>query len=323
LADISRPDDYHLAVEDGSELKREIGQFDMAEPRQARVAPRLRRAIVTGSTGFIGSHVAKRLQAEGVTVIGLSRSTGFDVLTDVLPLDDVDHVYHLAGITFVPRSWDDPIAFHHINTHGTVRVLDQCRRSGVPVTFASAYAYGTPARLPIDEHAPTNAGNPYTYSKLSAENACRFFCDAYGARVAIVRPFNVYGPGQDHSFLIPTIVRQVLDPSVREIVVASLAPRRDFVYISDAVEAILLAPCLPHAEPLNVGGGRSYSVEDIVRISLECAGVVKPYRDRGEVRSNEIPDTVADISAIERVCAWRPRVDIASGIHALIASLTP
>src|SRR5580658_3757679 len=221
----------------------------MEEPRQARVASRRKRAIVTGSTGFIGSHLAKRLQAEGVTVMGLARATGFDILTDVLPLDDVDHVYHLAGLTFVPRSWDDPVSFHHVNTHGTVRVLDQCRRAGVPVTFASAYVYGTPARLPIDERAPTSAANPYTYSKLAAEAACRFFCEQYGARVAIVRPFNVYGPGQDHSFLIPTIVRQVLDPSADEIVVTSLAPRRDFVYISDLVEALLLAPCLPHAEP--------------------------------------------------------------------------
>src|SRR5262245_289136 len=269
----------------------------MEEPWQVRVASRLKRAIVTGSTGFIGSHVAKRLQAEGVTVIGLPRATGFDVLTDVLPLDGVDRVYHLAGLTFVPRSWHDPVSFHHVNTHGTMRVLDQCRRSGVPVTFASAYVYGMPVRLPIDERSTTKASNPYAYSKLSAENACRFFCEEYGARVAIVRPFNVYGPGQHHSFLIPTIVRQVLDPSVKEIVVASLAPRRDFVYISDVVEALLLAPCLPHAEPFNVGGGHSYSVEDIVRISLECADVVKPYRERREVRSNEIPDTVADINA--------------------------
>jgi GDP-4-dehydro-6-deoxy-D-mannose reductase len=295
----------------------------MEEPRQARAAPLPKRAIVTGSTGFIGSHVAKRLQAEGVTVTGLARASGFDILTDILPLDDVDHVYHLAGLTFVPRSWDDPVSFHHVNAHGTLRVLDQCRRRGVPVTFASAYVYGTPAGLPIDERAPTKAGNPYTYSKLSAESACRFFCEEYGASVAIVRPFNVYGPGQDQSFLIPTIVRQVLDPKVDEVVVASLAPRRDFVYISDVVEALLLAPCLPHAEPLNVGGGRSYSVEDVVRISLECAGVAKPYRDRRETRSNEIADTVADISAIERACGWRPKVDLASGIRAVIASLRP
>ncbi len=295
----------------------------MEGPRQVRVPSRLRRAIVTGSTGFIGSQVAKGLQAEGVGVIGLARATGFDILSDVLPLDDVDHVYHLAGLSFVPSSWEDPVSFHHVNTHGTVRMLDQCRRRGVPVTFASAYVYGMPERLPINERAATKAGNPYAYSKLSAENACRFFCEEYGVRVAILRPFNVYGPGQDRSFLVPTIVRQVLDPTVEEVVVASLAPRRDFVHISDVVEAFLLAPCLPQAEPFNIGGGRSYSVKDIVRISLDCAGVVKPYRDRGEVRSNEIPDTVADISAIAQACGWRPRVDIASGIRTVIASLKP
>ena len=151
----------------------------MEEARQLRVASRLRRVIVTGSTGFIGSHLAKRLQAEGVTVTGLAPATGFDILTDALPLDGVDHVYHLAGLTFVPRSWDDPVSFHHVNTHGTVRVLDQCRRGGVPVTFASAYVYGTPAKVPIDERAPSGSVQPTTtnswrLSHLALRHSPRF-----------------------------------------------------------------------------------------------------------------------------------------------------
>ena len=282
---------------------------------------RMKCAIVTGSTGFIGSHLMRRLQSEGVNVTGLARSRGFDILEDDLPLANVDHVYHLAGLTFVPRSWEDPVSFHEVNAHGTIRVLDQCRQRGVSITYVSAFVYGVPNKLPVDEQMPARPDSPYAFSKLAAENACRFFAEAYGARVGILRPFNVYGPGQNDAFLVPTIVRQVLDPAVKEIVVASLAPRRDFVYIADMVEALVRAPALPNALPVNVGSGRSYSVEDVVRTSLACAGASKPYRERGETRRSEILDVVADITAIEHACSWRPKVDLISGIRSVVESL--
>jgi nucleoside-diphosphate-sugar epimerase len=282
---------------------------------------RMKCAIVTGSTGFIGAHLVRRLQSEGVNVTGLARSRGFDILRDDLPLANIDHVYHLAGLTFVPRSWEDPVSFHEVNAHGTIRVLDQCRQRGVPVTYVSAFVYGVPDKLPVDEQMPPRPNSPYAFSKLAAEDACRFFAEVYGAQVGILRPFNVYGPGQNDAFLVPTIVRQVLDPTVKEIVVASLAPRRDFIYISDMVEALVRAPALPSALPVNVGSGRSYSVEDVVRASLACAGAAKPYRERGETRSNEILDAVADITAIEQACSWRPTVDFTSGIRSVVESL--
>jgi nucleoside-diphosphate-sugar epimerase len=278
-------------------------------------------AIVTGSTGFIGSHLMRRLQSDGVNVTGLARSHGFDILKDDLPLANVDHVYHLAGLTFVPRSWEDPVSFHEVNAHGTIRMLDQCRQRRVPVTYISAFVYGVPEKLPVSERMPARPNSPYAFSKLAAENACRFFAEVYGAQVAILRPFNVYGPGQSDAFLVPSIARQVLDPTAKEIVVASLAPRRDFVYIADVVEALVQAPALPNGQPFNVGSGRSYSVEDVVKTSLACAGVSKPYRGRGETRHNEILDVVADISALENACSWRPKVDFASGIRCVIESL--
>jgi nucleoside-diphosphate-sugar epimerase len=281
----------------------------------------MKRVIVTGSTGFIGSHLTHRLRSDGVDVIGLARSSGFDILKDDLPLANVDHVYHLAGLTFVPRSWEEPVAFHKVNAHGTVRVLDQCRRRNAPVTYVSAFVYGVPNKLPVDEQMPTRPNSPYAFSKLAAENACRFFAEAYGAQIGILRPFNVYGPGQSDTFLIPTIVRQVLDPTVEEIVVGSLAPRRDFVYIADMVEALLRAPALPNAQPVNVGSGRSYSVEEVVRTSLACAGISKPYRERGESRNNEILDVVADITTMRHVCSWGPKVDFVSGMRAVVESL--
>jgi nucleoside-diphosphate-sugar epimerase len=278
---------------------------------------------VTGNTGFIGSRLQRRLNGTGVSVTGLSRSSGFDILEHELPMEDVDHVFHVAGRTYVPDAWLDPVSFYNVNAHGTVRVLDQCRRAGVSMTFVSAYVYGTPTQLPISEAMPARPTNPYTFSKLGGDDACRFFAEAYGVQTSVLRPFNVYGPGQNASFLIPTIVRQVLDPGVDEIVVADLAPRRDFVHVDDVIDALMLAPGFPAGATFNVGSGQSWSVGDIITTCLASAGVSKPFKGRGERRGKEILDTVADISAIERVCGWRPKTSIESGIRSVLRSVRP
>lgn len=277
-----------------------------------------RHALITGHTGFIGRRLGQRLERQGARVTGASRSSGVDLVRDDLPLGGVDHVYHLGGLSFVPDSWTDPAAFHLANTHGTVRVLDQCRRTGASMTFVSTYVYGAGAPLPVSEAAAPDPANPYAYSKLAAEEACRFFARTFGVRVSMLRLFNAYGPGQGSSFLIPTIVRQVLDPDTAEIVVADLAPRRDFVHVDDVVEALLVAPGLPTGEVFNVGYGRSRSVAEVIEACLAAAGVVKPYRARQERRDNEISDVVADISALSAAAGWRPRIDFGAGMKTVV-----
>ena len=288
---------------------------------QRRAAPR--HVLVTGSNGFVGSHLARRLKESGLTVTGASRASGFDLTRDELPLDGVDHVFHVAGLTYVPAAWSDPAAFYRVNADGTVRVLEQCRRTGVSLTYVSAYVYGIPAALPVGEDQPARPNNPYAFSKLAGEEACRFYAQTYGLAAGILRPFNVYGPGQEERFLIPTIARQVLDPAVRDIVVADLEPRRDFVHVADLVEALVAAPDLPPGRPYNVGSGQSWSVGDVIATCLARAGVTKPFRSRGERREQEIPDVVADISAIRAACGWQPRIDFPSGITTVLESLKP
>jgi nucleoside-diphosphate-sugar epimerase len=281
----------------------------------------LRRVVVTGHTGFLGSRLQRRLEDLAVEVIGVARSTGYDVVDDVLPLSRVDHVFHLAGESFVPDGWRNPVGFHRVNAQGTVRVLDQCRKADVSVTYVSTYVYGVGASMPVKETEPPRPSNPYAFSKFAGEDACRFYADCYGLRTGILRLFNVYGPGQNASFLIPTIARQVLDPAVKEIVVADLAPRRDFVHIDDVVDALLTAPRFLPGSTFNVGSGRSYSVGDVITTCLRCGGVSKPFRDRGERRINEVMDVVADVSAIREAHGWGPRVTFADGVQSVLESV--
>ena len=294
---------------------------DLQSPRAP--VPRLqwRRVVVTGATGFVGRHLVQRLQAKGINVLELSRAHGFDICRDEIRLDGVDHVLHLAGATGVPKSWHKPLEFFETNALGTVRVLDCCRHAQCGVTYLSAYIYGVPQYLPIAEDHPVSSNNPYAFSKRIGEEACSFFAQNYGVSCVTLRLFNTFGPGQSLDFIVPFIVAQVLDQRRKMIEVQDLGPQRDYVYIDDAVEAILAASDAPRGSVFNIGSGRAYSVEDIIRTATAVAGVEKPYRAVGQRRRNEIDCVVADTTALRNAVGWTPRVSLEVGLHKLIANM--
>jgi nucleoside-diphosphate-sugar epimerase len=280
------------------------------------------RVLVTGGGGFIGTHLVAHLRRLGKSVVAPSRGDGFDVLSSDFPLSDIDHVFHLAAETGVVESWEDPVSFHQVNAHGTVRLLEQCRHRKCSITYVSGYVYGRTSRLPVRETDNVEASNPYAFSKFMAEEACRFYARVFGLPVAILRPFNVYGPGQSDRFLLPHIVRQALDPDCAMIRVLDLAPRRDYVYISDVIEAALSVMVARPGETFNVGSGTSHSVEDVIRTVLSSAGIQKPYGcPDGKVRANEIDNVIADISAIRRSLGWSPATSFDEGLKNLIESM--
>ncbi|GHA85636.1 NAD-dependent dehydratase [Lysobacter bugurensis] len=276
------------------------------------------RVVVTGAGGFLGTRLVSALRAACIEVLPLSRSDGFDLLEDPLPLDGVDHVFHLAAETGVPDAWERPADFHRVNAHGTVRVLDQCRRAGATVTYVGAYIYGVPQYLPIDERHPVDANNPYAFSKWMGEQACEWFARCYGLPVTAIRLFNVYGPGQSDRFLIPRIVNQLLDRAVESIELMDLAPRRDYLYVDDAIAALLASRTTAGYELFNVGSGRSYSVLDVIERAMTAAGVRKPVRDLGKARPNEIPDVVADHARLTAASGWRPCVSLEQGLGLMV-----
>ncbi|WP_189502262.1 NAD(P)-dependent oxidoreductase [Mesorhizobium sp. M00.F.Ca.ET.216.01.1.1] len=280
-----------------------------------------KRVAVTGASGFIGHHLVQRLHAAGVEVLELSRSRGFDVCHDEIPLEGVDRVFHLAGLTGVPRAWEQPLDFFETNAFGTMRVLDQCRRSGCAITFLSAYVYGLPQHLPIAEDHPVTANNPYAFSKRVAEEVCGFFVQYYDVSCVTLRLFNTYGPGQSSDFLVPFIVTQILDRGRPAVEVKDLAPKRDYIYIDDVIDAILAASSAPSGSVFNIGSGLAYSVEQIIQAAMAAAGVEKPYRSTEQRRRNEIDSVVADITALRAAVGWEPRISLETGLQRLIGSM--
>jgi nucleoside-diphosphate-sugar epimerase len=274
------------------------------------------KVLVTGGTGFIGASVTAALRKAGRDVIALGRIDGDIAAPETLSrhgAKGISSVIHCAGRTFVPDSWADPAGFMTTNLLGTLRVLEFCRAEGARLVHLSAYIYGQPERLPIAESAPVRANNPYALSKHMAEQACRFHAEQFGVPVTILRPFNVYGPGQARQFLIPTILEQLHGTMVEML---DLEPRRDYVFLPDVIDAILRAENLtaPGWRVVNIGSGRSVSVAEIVAAAQAVAGTSLKVVSREKRRSNEIPDVVADITAARDLLDWSPRNDLAEGL---------
>ncbi len=278
--------------------------------------------LVTGSTGFIGTRLARGLEELGNSVYKFAFSLGNDIRDKDSFTDfrgkGIDVVIHLAGLTFVPDSWVQPDAFYSVNTLGTQHVLEFCRNENAKLIYISAYVYGTPQYLPIDEKHPVVPNNPYAHSKWLGEELCRFYSDVMGVQATILRPFNIYGPGQDENFLIPTIIRQAREG--KEIVVKDDKPRRDYIHVDDVVEACILSMQLQ--EPFNifnVGSGYSLSVGEVIEAVLNAAGNGMGWSSTGEIRHNEIPDTIADCSYIKKTLGWQSTRNLEKSIDELMS----
>lgn len=274
-------------------------------------------AIVTGASGFIGKAVCDRLDRDGLEVLRLQHTDGCvtdEVLWKNLPKSKA--LIHLAGRSYVPDSWQYPADFMQANVVGTQRALSWCKAAGARMVFSSAYVYGTPQRLPIHESDMVRPNNPYAISKYLAEQLCEFAARVEKVDVTALRIFNVFGPGQRAEFLIPSLIGQLQG---REIRVMDMAPRRDYVYLADVVEAFSKAYGAPQGyHCLNIGSGQSYSVAELVAEIQTAAGTVLPVASAGVVRPQEISDVRADTTQARKVLDWSPTWTLSAGLREIL-----
>ncbi len=153
-----------------------------------------------------------------------------------------------------------------------------------------------------------------------AEELCKFYSEHYKVKVCIIRPFNIYGPAQDERFLIPELIGKFYG-SDKEVKVKDLEPKRDYVYISDLVEALVLTLEVKEAFLiLNIGSGYSLSVAEITEKIKSISGINKNITSANEKRANEIPDTVADIKLAFEKLGWKPKVSFEEGIGEILTN---
>ena len=265
---------------------------------------------VTGSSGFIGKNLVNALTKNKIGVIELDIVKGFDLLndSDLKSVPEFDIIVHLAAKSFVPHSFENPRDYYYHNYLLTLNVLELARKYNAKIIFFSSYIYGVPEYLPIDENHRTAPHNPYAQSKLICEKLCEGYYRDFKVPVIIFRPFNIYGPGQNESFIIPTIFNQL---KYNKIVLKDSQPRRDYIYIDDIISAILCAVNSEgnSFEVFNLGYGKSYSVKELTKIIKNLSNSDAEVIYTNELREGEVLDSVSDNSKIISKLKWKPSTD--------------
>jgi GDP-4-dehydro-6-deoxy-D-mannose reductase len=304
------------------------------------------RALITGASGFAGSWLCRECAAAGDEVVAVSRrgtvpaGSGMAIAVDLRDAAAVrdalrsarpDVVYHLAALTSVGRSWEEPAQTLSENAQTSVNLLEALRGLGGDVRVvwvSSCEVYGEPAVFPAPEDAALQPANPYAVSKLSAELLAQVYADAHGLQIVRVRPFSHSGPGQRPIFLLSNLAQQAAagrreGVSQLRIVTGNPDTRRDFTDVRDVVRAYrLLGAATPEARAdgdggsaapvYNVSSGVSVSAREQVALLGELVAPIKVELvvDPKRVRAHEVMDLRGDPSRLTAATGWRPRIPL-------------
>ena len=282
------------------------------------------RSLITGGRGFVGSWLADHLRELGDEVVAIDREveiTDPTALLGAMSAAAPDAVYHLAALTHVGQSWEEPLQVLEVNIMGTAAVLAAARQCGTDprvLVTSSAEVYGAvtdPGLLPLSETSPTAPLTPYAASKLAAEAVVDQAYLGHGQHVITVRPFNHIGPGQTPNFAVPALAKRIVEADRRgspTIPVGNLSARRDFTDVRDVVRAYrLLIEAGRPGEVYNVCSGRDVSIREIADGLLKLAGTTLEFEtDPTLVRPVEVPVLRGDPTRLVDATGWKPEVPL-------------
>lgn len=307
-----------------------------------------RLVAVTGSEGFIGSHLVDALVRDGFQVRAMVQynsfsSYGWLETLDAEVLDSVEimmgdvrdagsvtalmqgvaTVYHLAALIAIPYSYVAPRSYLDTNAGGTLNVLEAARVLGTEriVHTSTSEVYGTARTAPITEAHPLQAQSPYAASKVAADKLAESYHLSFELPVATLRPFNTFGPRQSARAVIPTIISQIASGE-RTIHVGSLTPTRDFTFVADTAAAFVAVGTADAAavvgETLNAGTGVEISIGGLASTIAEVMGEdVTFVSDDARVRpeASEVMRLIADATKLRAATGWTPRHTLADGLQ--------
>jgi len=308
-----------------------------------------KKVLVTGAGGFIGSHLVEALVAKGAEVKTLVRynsrndwgmlenipsdvKDNLDITTgDIIDFSVVkkavkncDIIFHLAALIGIPYSYVAPESYVNTNIKGTLNVMQASLEEGVEkvVHTSTSEVYGTAKYVPIDENHPLQGQSPYSASKIGADMLAYSFFLSFNAPVAIIRPFNTFGPRQSARAVIPTIISQAL--SEEEINLGSLTPVRDLTYVKDTVNGFIKIAESDESigEIINIGNGKGISVGELAKKILtlmEChTTTIRTDEERVRPEKSEVMQLICDNSKAKKTVGWSPQYSLDQGLQETI-----
>ncbi len=307
-----------------------------------------KKVLVTGAGGFIGSHLTERLVELGYNVKALVKynsrnSWGWlddshlkgemEIVTgDVRNYDSVKHamknvdiVFHLAALIGIPYSYHSPDSYIDVNVRGTLNVLQAAKELNLKkvIHTSTSEVYGSAQYISINELHPIKTQSPYAATKAGADFLALSFCQSFELPVAIVRPFNTFGPRQSARAIIPTIITQILSNGAT-VEVGSLNPTRDFTYVKDTVAGFIRAAEQNGStgEVINLGSNFEISIRDLVEKIAKSMGVkikIISKKERKRPNKSEVDRLHADTQKALRILKWKPVYTLGQGLTETIA----
>jgi NAD dependent epimerase/dehydratase len=308
-----------------------------------------KKVLVTGSCGFIGSHLVERLLAEKCDVRafvfynsnnswGWLDSIGKDKLRNIevvcgdirdpngvrKAVKGADVVFHLAALIGIPFSYHSPDSYVDTNIKGTLNLLQASRDSGAKkvIVTSTSEVYGTARNVPIDESHPLQGQSPYSATKIAADKIAESFYLSFDLPVAIARPFNTFGPRQSARAIIPTILSQALSRE-KAIRLGSLHPTRDLNYVEDTCEGFVAIAKSDKTigETLNICSGRDISIKDLADLILkltDCRKRIERDSDRKRPPRSEVERLLGSNKKMRDLTGWKPRYTLEDGLRKTI-----
>ena len=296
------------------------------------------KILLTGSEGFIGSHLTEALLVLGhrVRAFVLYNSFGSHGWLDQLDpnlqgaleiftgdvrdpygvrkaMEGCDIVFHLAALIGIPYSYHSPDTYVDTNIKGTLNILQAARDLGVKrvIHTSTSGVYGTARFVPITEDHPLQGQSPYSATKIGADQLALSFQSSFGLPITILRPFNTYGPRQSARAVIPTIITQILKGK-KEISLGSTHPTRDLNYVGDTVDGFIkaLAASKIEGEVINLGSGFEISIGNLAHMIAELMGTkiaIKESSERVRPTDSEVERLLADNQKAKKLLKWSPK----------------
>lgn len=297
-----------------------------------------KKILITGGTGFIGSHLAEKCVINGYKVTVFDRyNPNYNlgnlensiyknkikfIFGDIRDFDSVnnavkknDAVFHLAALIGIPYSYLSPNAYIKTNVEGTYNVLEACKNNKIAKTIitSTSEVYGTAKYIPIDEKHPLQPQSPYSASKIAADNLALSYHYSFGLPLMIIRPFNTYGPRQSQRAIIPTIINQLMNNSNKGLLkLGNVEPTRDFTFVEDTVEGYL--NCLKKAkfkgEVINIGTGFEISIKNLVKIIskiLNKEAKIKKSIKRSRPKKSEVERLCCSTKKAKKFLNWKAK----------------